>query len=78
MTDDLQRLLARDRRPHHLLDVPGVAYFQDIHANPPSRTFATIADAPASSDIPSSAIGAGDKGAIHTSRFENRVFMLRS
>jgi hypothetical protein len=36
MADDLERLLGRDRRPHRHLDVLGVTYFQDIHANPPA------------------------------------------
>ena len=31
MADDFQRLLAGDRRAHHLLDIPGVSYFQGIH-----------------------------------------------
>jgi hypothetical protein len=33
MADDLQRLLAGDRRAHRLLDIPGVTYFQSVHAN---------------------------------------------
>ena len=31
MADDLQRLLAGDRRPHHLLDVLGVTYLESVH-----------------------------------------------
>jgi hypothetical protein len=31
MADDLQRLLAGNRRAHHLLDVPGITYFESIH-----------------------------------------------
>src|ERR1700704_948505 len=32
MADDLERLLAGDRRPHHLLDVLGFPYFERVHA----------------------------------------------
>ena len=32
MADDLQRLLAGDSRAHHLLDIPGIAYFESVHA----------------------------------------------
>src|SRR5260370_36546725 len=32
MADDFQRLLAGYRRPHRLLDIPGIAYFQSVHA----------------------------------------------
>ena len=32
MADDLQRLLAGDRRAHHLFDVFGVSYLERIHA----------------------------------------------
>src|SRR5262249_30282453 len=34
MADDLERLVVRDRRPHHRLDVSGVTYLQDIHLDP--------------------------------------------
>lgn len=33
MTDNLQRLLAGDRRAHRLLDVLSVSDFQNIHGN---------------------------------------------
>ena len=33
MADDLERLLAGDRRAHHLLDILGVTYFQGIHGS---------------------------------------------
>ena len=33
MADDLQRLLAGDRRAHHLLDILGVTYFESIHSD---------------------------------------------
>ncbi len=33
MTDDFQRLVARDRRAHHLFDVGGVTYFGGVHRN---------------------------------------------
>src|SRR5258705_4144924 len=32
MADDFQRLLAGYRRAHRLLDIPGIAYFQSVHA----------------------------------------------
>jgi hypothetical protein len=31
MPDDFQRLVAGNRRAHHLLDIPSVAYFQSVH-----------------------------------------------
>jgi hypothetical protein len=31
MADDLQRLVAGDRRAHHLFDVLGVTYLESIH-----------------------------------------------
>jgi hypothetical protein len=32
MADDFQRLVAGNRRAHHLLDIPGIAYFESVHA----------------------------------------------
>ena len=36
MADDLQRLLAGDRRAHHLFDVLGVTYLESVHGSNPS------------------------------------------
>jgi hypothetical protein len=36
MADDFQRLLAGYRRAHRLLDIPGIAYFQSVHAFRPA------------------------------------------
>ena len=33
MADNLERLLAGDRRPHHLLDIFGVTYLESVHAS---------------------------------------------
>ena len=45
MADDLQRLLAGDRRAHHLFDVLGVTYFQGVHDVTPVRLSSSSAKA---------------------------------
>src|SRR5882724_11618246 len=39
MADDFERLVARNRRAHRLLDVFGVTYFEDIHYRPAFGAF---------------------------------------
>jgi hypothetical protein len=45
MADDLERLVIGDRRPHHLLDIPGVTYPQRVHNVPPCPLLLTSARA---------------------------------
>jgi hypothetical protein len=33
MADDFERLLAGECCAHHLLDIPGVTYFESIHGS---------------------------------------------
>jgi hypothetical protein len=60
MADDLERLLAGDRRPHHLLDVFSISYLPDIHAYrlafPPQPLLFSA--------TPSIGIDAGHKGTV--------------
>jgi hypothetical protein len=63
VADDLERLVAGDRRPHRGLDIGGVTYLQDVHVNPAPRTsLSDDAAASPSSELPSSRMRAGHKG----------------
>jgi len=62
MADDLERLLASDRRPHHLLDIFGVTNLQDIHANCPVSSEPPVlkmwlADTSAAEQTPAPSLG---------------------
>jgi hypothetical protein len=78
VTDDFKRLVAGDRRAHHLLDILGIAYFQGIHtirlavlARPSlekARLAAAIHPFPPSKDVNAAHKAAGDEHCAFSGR----------
>jgi hypothetical protein len=66
VADDFERLLRGNRRPHRLLDIGRVTYFQDIHGLPPRPHPVTgvsrLSPPPPAFVILSNGMDAGHKG----------------